>query len=206
MAGRETKKSTRGRGSSRNRRQEEEYPWDDPGWDEPRWTDLARKLVRGGAEVIVTTQDAIRERTGEMKAKEMPKEFVESVAHLTARTKDELVGLLAREFKNYLDKLDVASELRSIIEQYTLDVNMTIRLRPNEAFTPGEEDEGDEDGGSDGEEVEPTVEETEEADREGEEKGNGKGNGKGKGRAKGKGKGKGKGKAEGKAEGKGGKG
>ena len=202
MAGRETKKATRGRPSSRNRKQEEEYPWDDPGWDEPRWTDLARKLVRGGAEVIVTTQDAIRERTGEMKAKEMPKEFVESVAHLTARTKDELVGLMAREFKNYLDKLDVASELRSIIEQYTLDVNMTIRLRPNEAFGPGDvedADEGDESLGdegtpvadeADGAEVEAEVETVvpeQKEENEGTGKGTGKGTGTGKGRKKGKG-------------------
>jgi len=176
MAGPQSKKGTRGRASSRNWRQEEEYPWDEESrWDDRRWTDLARKLVRGGAEVIVTTQDAIRERTGEMKAKELPKEFVESVAHLTARTKDELVGLMAREFKNYLDKLDLASEMRSIMEQYTLDVNMTIRLRPNEAFVPSEEEEdgdaaedGAEEDSEDAEDGEGGVE-AEEAEEEGDE-------------------------------------
>ena len=125
---------TSGRSNPRSRYFDDEDPMGDGRDDDRRWTDLARKLVRGGAEVLITTQDAVRERAGDIKAKELPKEFVESVAHLTARTKDELVGLMAREFKNYLDKLDLATEVREILEQYTLDVNMSIRLRPNEAF------------------------------------------------------------------------
>jgi hypothetical protein len=83
---------------------------------------------------VFNTQGAIRERTTEFKRKEIPKELVESVAHLTARTKDEVVRLIAREFKNYLEQLDLGDELRTLAEDYTLDINMSIRLRPNDAF------------------------------------------------------------------------
>ncbi len=141
----------RGRRSRRTAGDEEHSygEYEQEGWDEPRLMDFARKLVRGGAEVVVSTQDALRERAAEVKPKEIPKEVVESVAHLTARTKDELISLLAREFKTYLEKMDAAGELRSILENYTLDVNMTVRLRPNERLededTAGEDaDPGDE--------------------------------------------------------------
>ena len=130
------------------RSEEDEASWDGEHREDRRLMDLARKLVRGGTEVVISTQDAIRERAGDIKSKEIPKELVESVAHITARTKDELVGLMAREFKNYLEKLDLVGETRSIIEQYSLDVNMTIRLRPNGAFEDresSEEEETDED-------------------------------------------------------------
>jgi len=148
MASKDRKRGSRSRNTGRSwRSEEEDYPgWEgeESDWDEPRLMDMARKLVRGGAEVLVTTKDGIRERTGEIKAKEIPKEVVESVAHLTARTKDELVGLMAREFKNYLEKLDVADEMRSMMEQYTLDVNMSIRLRPNDAYVRPADEEDDE--------------------------------------------------------------
>lgn len=154
-----------GRGSARGARHDDyETSWEREGNEDRRLMDLARKLVRGGAEVVVSTQDVIRERAGDIKSKEIPKELVESVAHITARTKDELVGLMAREFKNYLEKLDLVEEARSIIEQYSLDVNMTIRLRPNEAFTernPGDDDEPVEDEET-GEEPEDTPEEVDE--------------------------------------------
>ncbi len=153
------------------------YSWDqeqaDPStderdpWAEPRLMDFARKLVRGGVEAVSTTQGAIRERTSEIKPKEIPKEVIESVAHMTARTKDELVGLMAREFKSYLEKLNLVEEFREIIEDYSLDVNMTIRLRPNEAF---EERQAAEEG-EEGEEDVPEAEEDEayEVEEEGEE-------------------------------------
>lgn len=126
-------------------------------WDEPRLMDFARKLVRGGVDVVSSTQGAIRERTSEIKPKEIPKELIESVAHMTARTKDELVGLMAREFKSYLEKLNLVDEFREILEDYSLDVNMNIRLRPNKAF---DEDRADEE--------EDVEEEEEEQDPEGE--------------------------------------
>lgn len=143
---------------------EEEHPhgeYEQEGWDEPRLMDFARKLVRGGAEVVISTQESIRERAAEVKPKEIPKEVVESVAHLTARTKDELISLLAREFKSYLEKMDAAGELRSILENYTLDVNMTVRLRPHDSADEEDvDDEGETDDEADGGD---TVEDAEES-------------------------------------------
>ncbi len=160
-----TKDGKRPRGNTRSAGYEyDETSWERERGEDRRLMDLARKLVRGGAEVVVSTQDVIRERAGDIKSKEIPKELVESVAHITARTKDELVGLMAREFKNYLEKLDLVEEARSIIEQYSLDVNMTIRLRPNEAFTePAPSDEAED------EEAEPAEDEGDSEEGEGEE-------------------------------------
>lgn len=158
-----TKDGKRPRGNPRTAgREYDDTSWERERGEDRRLMDFARKLVRGGAEVVVSTQDVIRERAGDIKSKEIPKELVESVAHLTARTKDELVGLMAREFKNYLEKLDLVSEARTIIEQYSLDVNMTIRLRPNEAFDEPGADANDESG----EPAEPVEDEDEEGEGE----------------------------------------
>jgi hypothetical protein len=147
-----TKDGKRPKSNPRTARNDyDETSWEREHTEDRRLMDLARRLVRGGAEVVVSTQDVIRERAGDIKSKEIPKELVESVAHITARTKDELVGLMAREFKNYLEKLDLVEEARSIIEQYSLDVNMTIRLRPNDSFADrdgeGDDDETEEESG-----------------------------------------------------------
>lgn len=107
---------------------------DDDEWYEPRVMEFAKKIVRQGAEVVWSTQGALREKASGVRSREIPKELVESVAHLTTRTKDELVGLMAREFKSYLEKMDLAGELRKVAENYTLDVNMKIRLTPNDGY------------------------------------------------------------------------
>ncbi len=152
MANRDGRRDPKGRG--RHPGGDYDYgegSYEQDGWDEPRLMDFARKIVRGGAEVVISTKDAIGERAAEVKSKEIPKEVVESVAHLTARTKDELISLMAREFKSYLEKLDLAGEARSLLENYTLDVNMTVRLKPNalqDLAAAGDEDE--EDGRTDG--------------------------------------------------------
>jgi hypothetical protein len=141
MANRDGRRDSKARGNRTTGGEHDhgQGSYEQDGWDEPRLMDFARKIVRGGAEVVISTRDAIGERAAEVKSREIPKEMVESVAHLTARTKDELVSLLAREFKSYLEKMDLASEARTMLENYTLDVNMTVRLRPNE---PVADDEG----------------------------------------------------------------
>ena len=161
MANRDGKRDSRGRAAGRSRRNWEEHTDtadDHGGWDEPRLMDFARKLVRGGAEVVVSTQDAIRERAADVKPKEIPREVVESVAHLTARTKDELISLLAREFKSYLEKMDLAGEVRSLAENYTLDVNMKVRLRPRTSSADGAADEPDDESAEDGADADPPAE------------------------------------------------
>ncbi len=124
--------STRRRGDRWSRRPPEEDG--DEEWYEPRVMEFAKKIVRQGAEVVWTTQGALRDKASGVRNREIPRELVESVAHMTTRTKDELVGLMAREFKNYLEKMDLAGELRKVAENYTLDVKMKIRLTPNEDY------------------------------------------------------------------------
>jgi len=128
---------------------------DDDEWYEPRVMEFAKKIVRQGAEVVWSTQGALREKASGVRSREIPKELVESVAHLTTRTKDELVGLMAREFKSYLEKMDLAGELRKVAENYTLDVNMKIRLKPNDGY---KEPEGMRSDGSGESESEPESE------------------------------------------------
>jgi hypothetical protein len=121
---------------------------------------LASRFIRAGAEAVVQTSEKIRERSEELN----PRDFVRGAAGLTARGKDEVMALIAREVRNYIDHLGLITEIERLASTYSLDVNASFRLRPlnpEEDDPEGDESEGDESDsevteGEDGEATSPS--------------------------------------------------
>ncbi len=98
-------------------------------------SDLASRFIRAGAEAVVSTSGRIRERGEEFK----PREVLAGAAKVAATGKDEVVTLIAKEVRNYLDKLELAKELGDFARGHELEVNATFRLKAVAPDPPADE-------------------------------------------------------------------
>jgi hypothetical protein len=116
---------------------------------------LASRFIRAGAEAVVQTSEKIRERSEDLN----PRDFVRGAAGLTARGKDEVMALIAREVRNYIDHLGLITEIERLASTYSLDVNASFRLRPlnqEEDDPEGDESDSEVTEGEDGEATSPS--------------------------------------------------
>ena len=79
-------------------------------------TDLASRVLRVGAEAVSVGAEKLREKG-------------ESAASLTARGKDEVMTILANEIRSYIEKLKVGEEVRSFLDDYSLEIQASVRLK-----------------------------------------------------------------------------
>ncbi len=105
---------------------------------------LASRFLRAGAEAVAQTGERIRERGEDLK----PRDIVRGAAGLTARGKDEVMALLAREVRSYIEHLGLVEEVERFATTHTLEVNASFRLKPLD----GTEEVGEEEPGDAGEE------------------------------------------------------
>lgn len=100
--------------------------------------DLAARFVRAGAEAVTQTTEKLREKGEQFDAKEI----VSGAAQLGLRGKEELVGIVAREVRSYMEKLQIGDDIRAFLTSHTLEVNASLRLKPNPASEPPPEQQG----------------------------------------------------------------
>ena len=87
---------------------------------EPRLRDIARRIFREGEE---PTGD---ERTLRMDAREV----VGAMLETGDKAKTEVVRMVAREVRAYLDELKIKEDLRDLITNYSLEVHASVHLKP----------------------------------------------------------------------------
>ena len=88
--------------------------------------DLASRLIRVGAEAVSVGAEKLREKGEDLKSKEV----LSGAVNLTAKGKEELVGLVGGEVRGYLSKLKIGDELRNLLTHHSLEVTASIRLKP----------------------------------------------------------------------------
>ena len=99
--------------------------------------DLATRLVRVGADAVNQTTGRLREAGEDVK----PREILSGAVRMTAKGREELVGLVAKEVRMYLEKLRVGEELRALMTDHSLEIQASVRLKPM-----GDEPTKDEEG------------------------------------------------------------
>jgi len=87
--------------------------------------DLAGRFIRAGAEAVVNTGGRIKERGEDFNAREV----LAGAAKAAGAGKDEVVTLIAKEVRSYLDKLEVGKEMADFARAHELEVNATFRLK-----------------------------------------------------------------------------
>lgn len=104
-------------------------------WDERRSrdgiSDLAARFIKAGAEAVVNTGGKLKERSEDLRARDV----LAGAIDVTARGKDEIVTLIAKEVRSYLDKLELGKELAEFAREHELEVHATFSLK-EKAKTP----------------------------------------------------------------------
>jgi hypothetical protein len=91
--------------------------------------ELVKKTVTAGMGAVFTTEEGIRRLTKEMT---LPKEVANYLVNTAATTKDELLRIVAREVREFLQNVQLSEELAKVLTMVTLEVKTSIRFVPND--------------------------------------------------------------------------
>jgi hypothetical protein len=109
------------------------------GTDKPWWTEMMRELALSGMATFFMTEDSVRKHLKELK---LPKELGALILDSVSKKKDDVYGMLAKEFGKMLSKIDVTQEVSKFLEQHRIHVEARFSFEPKEpAAGPLKEEE-----------------------------------------------------------------
>ncbi len=91
--------------------------------------ELVKKTFTAGMGAVFTTEDQIRRVTKDMK---MPKEVAGYMVNAASSTKDELMRIMAREVRDFLQTVNVSEEIAKMLTLLSFEVKTEIRFIPND--------------------------------------------------------------------------
>ncbi len=91
--------------------------------------ELVRKTFAAGLGAVFTTEEGIRKLT-----KEIPqaKDVVDYVASTAGSTKDEVMRMMARETREFLQTVNFSEEIAKMLTMLSFEVKTEIRFIPND--------------------------------------------------------------------------
>ena len=100
--------------------------------------DLVRKAFAAGMGAVLGTEEGIRKLTKEMP---MPKDVAGYLVNTASSTKDDLLRIVAREVREFLQTMNFGEELAKLLTTLSFEVKTEIRFIPNsEKYTGVEPD------------------------------------------------------------------
>lgn len=106
----------------------------DPGADrhrEPRLRDIARRLMREVEDAAGEDRPRNEDRPrGEERSRMDAREVLGAVLETGDKAKTEVVRMVAREVRNYLEELRAGEALHDLLTNYSVEVHASFHLRP----------------------------------------------------------------------------
>jgi hypothetical protein len=97
--------------------------------------ELLKRVVEIGVVKATEAPDNLKELVGGIK---LPREMAHYLLVQVEETKNVLVGVVAREVREFLENTNVSGEMRKILTTVEFEISTTIRFKPNEAAGDGE--------------------------------------------------------------------
>lgn len=91
--------------------------------------ELVRKTFAAGLGAVFTTEEGIRKITKEMP---LPKDVASYVASTAGATKDEVMRVMAREVREFLQTVNFSEEIAKMLTMLSFEVKTEIRFIPND--------------------------------------------------------------------------
>jgi hypothetical protein len=91
--------------------------------------ELVRKSFAAGLGALFTTEEGIRKITKEMP---MPKELAGYLASTAGAGKDEVMRVMAREVREFLQTVNFSEEIAKMLTMLSFEVKTEIRFIPND--------------------------------------------------------------------------
>jgi hypothetical protein len=118
--------------------------------------ELVRRTFAAGMGALFTTEEGIRKITKDMP---LPKDVAGYLASTASTTKDEVMRIMAREIREFLQGVNISEEIAKMLTMLSFEVKTEIRFIPNDEKYGG---------------VEPDVKASVKLKKQGEDEGAGK--------------------------------
>ena len=89
-------------------------------------SDLVKRAVSTGLGAAFMAEDAIKSKLQDLP---VPKDVIEGLVKNAKSTKEEFVGTLKTEVKNFLNRVDITKEIDRVLENYDLDISANISFK-----------------------------------------------------------------------------
>jgi hypothetical protein len=108
---------------------------EDPDGDLPRGSlaDGVKKALLAGMGALFLTEESARRLARDWK---LPKELIGFVGEQARGAKDEILRVFAGEFRRFLESESVRKEFWRSLAESTIELDVRIRFRPNDAGEP----------------------------------------------------------------------
>lgn len=91
--------------------------------------EMVKKTFAAGLGAVFTTEEGIRRLTRDLS---LPKEVASYLASTAGSTKDEIIRIIAREVRDFLNTLNLSEEVAKLLTTLSFEVKTEIRFIPNE--------------------------------------------------------------------------
>lgn len=117
-----------------SRKKTDESKINDTGIKEENSRRLFSRLIDSGLELLVSTGEN-SEKIG-LKPLALPKELINYFFSQMDRGKSEIVSMIGREFKRFLEATDLSEEVVKAMSQMSVEVKAEIKFKKNEENEP----------------------------------------------------------------------
>jgi hypothetical protein len=90
--------------------------------------ELVKRAFTAGLGAVFTTEEGIRRMTKEIT---LPKEVAGYLVNTAASTKDELMRVMAREVREFLQNVNLSEEIAKMLTTLSFEVKTEVRFIPN---------------------------------------------------------------------------
>ncbi len=91
--------------------------------------DLVKRGLVAGMGAAMATEEGLRKITKEMS---LPKDVASYLANTASSTKDELLRIMAREIREFLQTVNLSEEIAKMLTTLSFEVKTEIRFIPND--------------------------------------------------------------------------
>jgi hypothetical protein len=92
--------------------------------------DLLKRAVEIGVEKAAEAPDNFKELVGGIK---LPREMAHYLLAQVEETKNGLVGVVAKEVREFLENTNLSTEMRKMLTTVQFEITTTVRFKPNES-------------------------------------------------------------------------
>lgn len=101
------------------------YLIDDVESNTSKVTDWVKKTVMTGVGAVFMTEEGIRNALSDMK---MPKNVIAAAVAQADKTKKEISGLIAKEVRSFLDRIEVEDIIQKALAGQTIEIRASIKF------------------------------------------------------------------------------
>jgi hypothetical protein len=91
--------------------------------------DLVKRTFEAGVGAVLSTEEGIRRFTKDMS---LPKDVAGYLANTAQTTKDEVLRLMSREIREFLQTVNLSEEIAKMLTTLSFEVKTEIRFIPND--------------------------------------------------------------------------